>query len=173
MYVSSEMVGEPSSSQQLIIVLGEAPGEKEAELLRPFIGRSGTLLRKTLNKININDYYITNVVKVRPENNRTPSLKEIKSWLPSLKLEFDFLQTRFSSIKVAAFGKTATKAVDILNRTYYNQSPIKFGSMWHPAYILRTHKNSQWEKMLSSYLHFDVQSFFQNSNEENNETEQS
>lgn len=165
-YVSSEFVGSPSPSQQLLVVLGEAPGEKETQLRRPFVGRSGTLLRNTLNKININDYYITNVVKVRPENNRTPTLEEIESWLPHLKMEFDFLQSKFPSVKIVAFGKTASKAVDLLNKIYYNQLQIKFGSVWHPAYVVRTHKNQQWEQMITSYIYFDVQST-QNSSEEN------
>lgn len=62
-----------------IVLVGEAPGKKEDETGRPFVGRAGTLLDKTLEKagINRNSVYITNIVKCRPPENRTPRKKEI------------------------------------------------------------------------------------------------
>ncbi|MGD2250512.1 MAG: uracil-DNA glycosylase [Candidatus Methanofastidiosia archaeon] len=62
-----------------IVLVGEAPGKKEDETGRPFVGRAGTLLDKTLEKTGItrDSVYITNIVKCRPPANRTPRKKEV------------------------------------------------------------------------------------------------
>lgn len=69
-----------------VMILGEAPGADEDLVGRPFIGRSGQLLRDTLESLGINpeDCYITNAVKCRPPGNRTPKTDEIAAcnhWL--------------------------------------------------------------------------------------------
>jgi len=49
-----------------IMLIGEGPGKDEERQGRPFIGRSGQLLRKMLGKLNITeDCYITNIVACR------------------------------------------------------------------------------------------------------------
>ena len=64
-----------------IMLVGEAPGQKEDELGRPFIGRSGKLLTRIIEQAGMSrsDLYITNVVKCRPPNNRKPQPGEIKT----------------------------------------------------------------------------------------------
>jgi DNA polymerase len=64
-----------------ILLVGEAPGKKEDETGRPFVGRAGTLLDKTLEKAGIirESVYITNIVKCRPPENRTPRKKEVET----------------------------------------------------------------------------------------------
>jgi uracil-DNA glycosylase family 4 len=64
-----------------IMLIGEAPGKKEDEEGRPFVGRAGTLLNDVLKKAGIEreNTYITNVVKCRPPRNRNPRQKEIKT----------------------------------------------------------------------------------------------
>lgn len=51
-----------------IIFIGEAPGREEAKTGRPFIGRSGKLLRKILSEIGLNasEVFITSPVKYLP-----------------------------------------------------------------------------------------------------------
>lgn len=48
-----------------IMFIGEGPGKDEEIHGRPFIGRSGTLLRKVLDKLNFTEHYITNLVACR------------------------------------------------------------------------------------------------------------
>ena len=48
-----------------IMFIGEGPGKNEAQEGRPFIGKSGQLLRKMLEKLAIEDVYITNAVCCR------------------------------------------------------------------------------------------------------------
>ena len=52
--------------------IGEAPGAVENVSGRPFVGKAGQLLRAVLNNIKLTDFYITNIVKCRPPENRDP-----------------------------------------------------------------------------------------------------
>ncbi len=54
-----------------LMIIGEAPGAKEAEYLKPFVGPSGELLNDALRKAGTSREacYITNVVKRRPPGN--------------------------------------------------------------------------------------------------------
>ncbi|OGI95152.1 hypothetical protein A2917_00660 [Candidatus Nomurabacteria bacterium RIFCSPLOWO2_01_FULL_42_17] len=69
-----------------IVFIGEAPGKKEDELGRPFVGAAGKFLGEMLSHINIKreEIYITNIVKYRPPNNRDPLPEEksaCREWL--------------------------------------------------------------------------------------------
>ncbi|MBL4587994.1 uracil-DNA glycosylase [Candidatus Babeliales bacterium] len=59
-------------------LIGEAPGAAEEIEGRPFVGRSGQLLRAILLKLLPPEttYYISNTVKCRPPKNRNPTRKE-------------------------------------------------------------------------------------------------
>ncbi|MGL5874752.1 MAG: uracil-DNA glycosylase [Xenococcaceae cyanobacterium] len=76
-----------------LLVIGEAPGTEEDKAGLPFVGKSGQLLEKILTSIDLNierDTYITNIVRCRPPDNRTPNAKEIKackSYLISCRLK--------------------------------------------------------------------------------------
>ena len=50
-----------------IMIIGEGPGEREDQLARPFVGRSGGLLDEALegNDLTRDDVYIANIVKCR------------------------------------------------------------------------------------------------------------
>jgi uracil-DNA glycosylase len=77
-----------------ILFIGEAPGQKEDELVRPFVGRSGQLLNKMLGVINLRreDVYITNIVKRRPPENRDPAPQEIEAYSPYLARQLEILR---------------------------------------------------------------------------------
>src|SRR5829696_3362194 len=59
--------GEGTLNSRLAIV-GEAPGKREVEEGRPFVGNAGKLLDELLEEAGIDrsKVYVTNVVKVRP-----------------------------------------------------------------------------------------------------------
>jgi DNA polymerase len=84
--------GEGSPDAQVFFI-GEAPGKKEDELGRPFVGRAGQLLEKLLGEIGWKreDVYITNVVKRRPPENRDPFPEEIAAYTPYLKEQIGIL----------------------------------------------------------------------------------
>ena len=84
-----------------IAFVGEAPGgheEQHPEKL-PFIGPSGTLLRKWIANAGINkdEYYMTNLLKVRPPRNKFyPFIKKnpetLKAHTELLKIELGLLE---------------------------------------------------------------------------------
>jgi DNA polymerase len=64
------------------LLCGEAPGENEEKLLRPFIGKTGYELNNLylpLAGLSRSEVYITNAYKYRPPANRTPTAKEVAS----------------------------------------------------------------------------------------------
>ncbi len=71
MTVPKQVFGEGPKDAKVALV-GEALGEQEARLGRPFVGETGQLLDMLLRSIGSTraSYYITNVVKERPPNNK-------------------------------------------------------------------------------------------------------
>jgi DNA polymerase len=61
------------------MLIGEAPGREEDRSGHPFVGAAGQFLNQVLAGSGINRaaLFITNVVKCRPENNRTPRKPEV------------------------------------------------------------------------------------------------
>jgi DNA polymerase len=106
--------------------VGEAGGETEERLGRPFVGRSGKFLDKELAKFGFNrtDVYITNVVKYRcvgpPEEK---DVKKCEKWLAAELKEI-------SPKVVVLLGKTAENNTPRLNGIAYLALP-------HPSAAMR------------------------------------
>jgi DNA polymerase len=64
-----------------IMFIGEAPGARENDQGRPFVGAAGKFLDQLLEQAGVTraDVWITNVVKCRPPGNRDPLPDEIKT----------------------------------------------------------------------------------------------
>jgi DNA polymerase len=73
------------------VLVGEAPGANEVEQGEPFVGRAGDTLDEILHEIGVerSDLYITNLVKIRPPDNRDPKREEIEAWTPLLEKELE------------------------------------------------------------------------------------
>jgi uracil-DNA glycosylase family 4 len=74
----------PQPSEAMIV--GEAPGHREDDSGKPFVGKAGKLLDEMLDERDLprESLYITNAVHCRPPDNRTPTKGEIKNcryWL--------------------------------------------------------------------------------------------
>lgn len=122
-----------------VVLIGEAPGEAEARTGKPFMGRSGQLLRSTLKEVGLEKVYITNVVKCRPPDNRQPLPEEIAACREYLDAEL----AEVNPLAVVTLGATASKAVlkkakitavhgEITERDNRVTMPC-----YHPAYVLR------------------------------------
>lgn len=85
--------GNPHAS---VMFIGEAPGQKEDELGRPFVGAAGQFLDELLGTIGIKreDVYISNVVKYRPPGNRDPTPEEKEQCMPWLMLEIALIKPK-------------------------------------------------------------------------------
>ncbi len=79
-----------------IMFIGEAPGEREDKLGRPFVGAAGQFLDELLSSIGLNraDVYISNVVKYRPPENRDPTDEEKAQCMPWLQLEMALIKPK-------------------------------------------------------------------------------
>ncbi len=85
--------GNPNAT---VMFIGEAPGEKENELRRPFVGAAGKFLDDLLASIDLKreDVYISNVVKFRPPDNRDPEPIEKEQCMPWLMLEIALVKPK-------------------------------------------------------------------------------
>lgn len=140
-----------------IMLIGEAPGAEEDRLKRPFVGRSGKLLEKLLLRLGITrpEVFITNIVKCRPPNNRTPLPHEISAEAKKmLKDEILIIKPRV----ICTLGSTATRLFvpENIPMSQLHGKPIEFPAAhviviptYHPAYILR---NPPAEKLLEADL---------------------
>lgn len=103
LYGTANLVFGEGSEDAEILFIGEAPGRKEDELGRPFVGQSGKLLDKMLAKINLprEQVYITNIVKRRPPENRDPLPEEIEAYKPYLVRQIDIVNPKI----IATLGR--------------------------------------------------------------------
>lgn len=71
------------------MIIGEAPGKDEDKTGHPFVGSAGRYLDHVLEGTGIqrSDFFITNIVKCRPPNNRTPKANEIDTCISNYLTE--------------------------------------------------------------------------------------
>lgn len=138
-----------------VMLIGEAPGSKEVELKKPFVGQAGKHLEEFLNILNLDrkDLYITNVVKFRPTRaskktgkkvNRAPSPKEVESFREYLYKEIEIISPEIVVTlgnvpletiledKKATIGDSHGK---MLSRRIANDE-FKIFPLYHPAAII-------------------------------------
>lgn len=137
---SNLVFGEGNINAQILFI-GEAPGQREDELQRPFVGRSGQLLNKMLEEIGMKreDVYITNIVKRRPPANRDPLPQEIEAYKPYLTQQIEILQPtiiatlgRFSMNYFLPDAKISRDQGKLFCVHHYYIYPL-----YHPAAALR------------------------------------
>jgi len=144
--------GEGNLEAELMFV-GEAPGRDEDAQGKPFVGRAGQLLTRIIiaMKFNREDVYITNVVKCRPPENRTPNKEEIEKCKGYLLEQLDLLKPKV----VVALGKVASDffvpsslGMTALRGNFYQYGPLQVMPTFHPSYIVRNEGNRMIKKMV-------------------------
>lgn len=139
--------GEGNPDAALLFV-GEAPGETEDQLGRPFVGKAGQKLDEMIRALGLarEDVYIANVLKSRPPGNRTPLQDEVDKCGPYLMEQIRIIDPRV----IVTLGGPATK---LLLRTELGITRLR--GVWaeldlggrsvpvmptfHPAYLLRNY----------------------------------
>ena len=93
---ATQLVAGDGNPDADIVFIGEAPGKKEDEQGKPFVGASGKMLNEMLASIGLErqDIYITNIVKYRPPNNRDPFPQEKAVFLPFLERQIEIIQPK-------------------------------------------------------------------------------
>ena len=157
---STNMVFSDGNPKSEIMLIGEAPGHDEDIQGKPFVGRSGKLLDKMLEAIELNreKVYIANIIPWRPPSNRRPTDEEIEICLPFIKKHIELIKPKVLML----LGSTATFA--LLKNTEgitkirgkwvdlnLNNISVPTLPTFHPAFLLRqpAQKKHVWEDLKS------------------------
>jgi DNA polymerase len=143
-----------------VMVVGEAPGEEEDKLGKPFKGQAGNLLDKMLQAIGQNreNTYITNLIFWRPPGNRSPTQEEINICLPYALKHIEIINPKIliltGAIATKAILRQNNKGIIQLRGKWQNFSinkstSIKTMPIFHPAFLLRqpSRKREAWEDL--------------------------
>lgn len=133
-----------------ILFIGEALGAQEVELGTCFCGRAGELLSRGLQEVGIveRESYITNTVRCRPLNNRTPTTDESRFCLEK-HAQAD-QPKGFKPKLIVLLGLAALRSITGLMKLterrgiFYSHDwyghPTKILCTYHPAAVLRMPK---------------------------------
>ena len=101
--------GEGNATSPEIMFVGEGPGVDEDTQGRPFVGKAGQLLTKMIEAMGYqrDQVYLTNVVKCRPPNSRTPLPEEMEQCLPYLQQQIHLVKPKV----IIGLGATAIKGL--------------------------------------------------------------
>ncbi|MGB9914402.1 MAG: uracil-DNA glycosylase [Candidatus Bathyarchaeales archaeon] len=110
-----------------VMLVGQNPGAEEDKIGRPFVGRAGKFLTKTLaeNGINRAELFITNIVKHITPRNRKPSPNEIAACTPYLLAQIAIIKPKI----IVLLGATAKETP----RT----EGIEYVEIIHPSAAMR------------------------------------
>lgn len=124
-----------------LAIIGEAPGYMEDQAGKPFVGAAGARLDDELKRAGLarSDVFTTNVVRCRPEDNRTPSRAEMKACKPYLDAELAVVKPEV----VLLLGNSALQSVlgmsGITKKrgAAIERDGITYLPTFHPAAVLR------------------------------------
>ncbi len=127
-----------------VMFVGEGPGEQEDLQGQPFVGRGGQLLDSMLSLIGLSresNFYIANIVKCRPPQNRDPLNTEADACVPWLEEQIALVRPKL----IICLGRVAAQRLikpdfKITQEhgqwfPYGNDTPIT--AIYHPAALLR------------------------------------
>ncbi|SRR5258708_35850364 len=151
-----------------VIFVGEAPGKQEAATGRPFIGRSGQLLRNLIRGIGLDDekvVYITSPVKYLPDRG-TPTSQDIAHGRMHLMKQFIVIQPKVVVLlgRVAAEGVLERKVAVAKEhgQVIEEKDGMKYFLTYHPAAALRFPNKfkpllqEDFQKVKASFLKSDL-----------------
>ena len=132
-----------------VMLIGEAPGEQETLMGRPFVGKAGKNLDEFLELAGIerDELYVSNTVKFRPTKisaagrtvNRPPTQEEIKLFLPWLKKEIEMVGPQC----VVTLGNVPLKAladrrivIGDVHGAFMDVDGMRLYPMYHPASMI-------------------------------------
>lgn len=126
-----------------VMFIGEGPGEQEDLQGEPFVGRSGQLLDKYLDAIDLDrqkNIYIANIVKCRPPKNRDPLPEEQDACMGWLKEQTRLIRPKI----IVCLGRVAaTKLIDPdfkvtrQHGEFFEKKGFYMMGTFHPSALLR------------------------------------
>lgn len=143
LYPGSNLVVGRGSFSPRVVFVGEAPGAEEDRLRMPFVGRSGQMLDAWIAACGLgpDSFYICNVMKTRPPENRDPTPDEVAACSPLLHKQLALLKPtvvvavgRFAMNFFLPKEKSILKASGRVHEVA-GQPPVFV--VPHPSYFLR------------------------------------
>jgi uracil-DNA glycosylase family 4 len=147
----NRVVGWRGNPHAQLFIVGEAPGETEDRVGRPFVGMAGHILDAALVQAGLDpteDAFIANTVGCRPPGNRIPEREETKACAKRLH---QFLRVADPKVllllgataaKLAgAYSVTRQRGIETFVEVLCYDGRVR---MWpsvvtyHPAYVIRT-----------------------------------
>jgi DNA polymerase len=147
--------------QAKLVFVGEGPGADEDATGRPFVGRAGQLLDKMIAAMGYKreDVYITNIVKCRPPQNRTPERDEVATCEQFLFRQLAFIRPQVIVALGAPAFQCLLKTKEPISKSrgqWRDWNGVKVMPTFHPAFLLRVpeKKREAWEdlKKVRDYL---------------------
>lgn len=138
---SGKAVPGEGSPEARVVFIGEAPGNEEAKTGRPFVGRSGKLLRQSIRDIGLDeaDVFITSPVHYLPDRG-TPSKEMIRHGREHLFKQLSVIGPDIVVLlgNTACFALLDTRA-EVMKK--HGNTIVKDGRTcfitFHPAYAIR------------------------------------
>lgn len=140
-----------------LMFVGEAPGAEEDRQGRPFVGRSGKLLDTMIEAMGLRraDVYIANILKVRPPDNRTPTMDEAAADGPFLIEQIRLVRPEVIVTlgkPAAQFLLSSNEPMGRLRGAWRTFDGVAVMSTFHPAYLLRQYTKENRQKVWSDLL---------------------
>ena len=130
-----------------VLFVGEGPGEQEDLQGKPFVGRSGQLLDKMLDAVDLDrnkNIFIGNIVKCRPPKNRDPLPEEQELCIGWLRNQVALMRPKI----IVCLGRIA--AMKIIrpdfkiskeHGEFFEKGGVLMMATLHPAALLRNPNN--------------------------------
>jgi len=131
-----------------LVFIGEAPGQQEDQMGLPFVGASGKMLDGILAGLGLtrDSYFICNVLKCRPPENRNPQPDEIEKCAPYLEKQMEILAPKY----VVALGTFAAqsilktiKPIGQLRGRWHQMPAFEVLPVYHPSAACRSGANKK------------------------------
>src|SRR5262249_4304620 len=133
------LLGQGATPRDIMIV-GEAPGEREDASGKAFVGKAGGVLMDLLSSIGLSraDVFITNAVHCRPPDNRTPSKAEIRACRHWLDVEIKKVRPKYILIlgNVPLFSLTDKTGITKARGKPFEKDGVLYFPTYHPAATL-------------------------------------
>ena len=143
-----------------VLLIGEAPGEGEDRLGKPFVGPAGRLLDRLgaeAGLVTDADFFLTNVVMHHPPANRKPRAGELAACRPYWERLIEIVRPAI----LVLCGGTALQAyfkkklaITRERGKWYPGPGYDIIAMYHPAYLLhvRQHKPEAFDQLYGEVM---------------------
>jgi len=152
-----------------VMIVGEAPGEDEDRLGKPFVGVSGQLMDRMFAAIGMSrerDLYITNILPWRPPGNRTPSVGDSAICVAFARRHVELARPKILVLAGGVAAKNMLETEQGITRlrgkwfdyTLPDGTRIPAMPLYHPAYLLRTPggKRQAWMDLIAVAKRLEV-----------------